>query len=552
MRKNKKNIVHNRIFDLAIVLFILFALLAVRLYWIQVNNHDRFKMEALRQRGERINLYPNRGIIYDMNLIPLTNSNTEQTAFVSRYSINNNKEVREFLIKNADITITEFNRYINSNEAILAIPLRYPIDNTNRFKDVFIAEKTSRYSDNNILSHVIGYINESENRGECGVEKVYDEVLINQISSNSLYLEFDESKGIFLDGDYVVSRDTNSIEPNAVKLTIDYHIQKLVEEILDEYKVNGAVIVADIESGEIRALASRPNFNQDNIDEYLDRNDMALYNKAVQVGYPPGSIFKIVVLLTALDEDINYLDRTFYCKGYEEVGNNIIDCNKVGGHGIINLSQAFSQSCNAAFIQLGKELGSAKIMDMAERLGLGEKVNIGLLEEVAGSLPQGEELLGPAIGNISIGQGSIESTPVQITNLMMIIANDGINKGLSIVDGITSQNGLMIKKFNKEKERRVVSKSNCKIVKDYLKHVVWDGTASNLYLDDIGGAAGKTGSAQAVSKGKETIHGWFTGFYPSNEPRYVVTVLVEDSVSGSQSAVPIFEKIVREINNINR
>lgn len=553
-RRNKnirKNIVEIRIIKLTFMFLFVFAFLIFRLYWIQIENHDRLKSEALRQRAKKISLYPNRGIIYDCNLIPLTNANRKDTLFVIKDSIKNNTELIEFIMNSSDLSKSQIDEYINSKNDILAIPLLASSKNIKIPRNTVIAERTFRYSDANLLSHVIGYINESENRGESGIEKVFDEFLANQVNSSLLYLELDENKGVFLGEEYEVSNKSYSLEPSGVKLTIDYHIQKIVEEILDRKRINGAVIVADVKSGKIKALASRPNFDPDNIKEYLHRDDMALYNKAIQVGYPPGSLFKIVVLLTALEENPGLLSQTFYCKGYEEIGNVVINCNNTLGHGHINLREGFAKSCNSIFIQLGKELGSKKIIEMAKKLGFGEKINIGLLEEVPGNLPEGNELQGPAIGNISIGQGSIEVTPIQITNLMTIIANDGIRKDFSIVEGITSQDGTVIKAFNKGSER-VISKESCQIVKDYLKSVVEYGTAKNIDLDDIGGAAGKTGSAQAILNGSETIHGWFVGFYPEDNPKYVITVLIEEADSGSKSAAPIFEQIAREIYNINR
>lgn len=236
------------------------------------------------------------------------------------------------------------------------------------------------------------------------------------------------------------------------------------------------------------------------------------------MAYPPGSLFKLIVLLTALEENYDYVSKTFYCKGYEEIGNVIIKCNNEEGHGFIDIKGAFSKSCNSAFIQLGQQLGSKNIIDMAIKLGFGNKVNIGLLEEIEGNLPVGDDLQGPVIGNISIGQGSIEATPLQITNLIMIVANKGIKKGLTIVDGITNEDGYMIKPFNRGQLERVLSERNCEILMEYLIEVVERGTARNIDLESIGGAGGKTGSAQAILNRKETIHGWFSGFYPKMNP----------------------------------
>ena len=550
MGRFRKNIVHIRLLKMLYISSFVFILLVGRLYWIQINSHDSLKAQVLKQRGEEISLSPNRGIIYDRNLIPLTNKEKVNTILVSKKYIQNNPNLKEFIIENSQLNEQELNSYIDSKKTIIDIPLSSPIAGVDS-KEIFIAHMIPRYGKENILSHVIGYINKSENRGEAGIEKVYDEILKHG-ENHSLYIELDKRQNIILGKEHVVNQKMDPSSPGGVKLTIDYHVQKNIERILDKEGKNGGVIVSEVETGDIVAMASRPNFNQEDIDEYLNREDMVLYNKAVQVAYPPGSLFKTIVLLAALEEDISYVNKTFYCKGYEKINNTTIKCNNTRGHGYITLKEAFSKSCNSAFIQLGQELGSHKIINMAKQLGFGQKVNIGLLEEVVGNLPSGRELKGPSIGNISIGQGSIEATPLQITNMMMIIANNGIRKGMSIVDGITTSNGYMIKKFNRESERRITSQENCEILHEYLIDVIINGTAKNTNLIDIGGAGGKTGSAQAILNRKETIHGWFSGFWPAKEPKYVITVFIEGGASGSQDAVPIFEKIIREIYRINR
>ncbi len=530
----------------------MFTLLIGRLYWLQIVNHDSLKTQALKQRGKEVNLCPDRGMIYDKNLIPLTNRERITTLFVLKDNIKNNQAIKSFIFKNSNLETEELEEKLKGNEKIIEIPLIGTIIDSNYNKEILISERILRYSRENLLSHVIGYINKSENIGQSGIEKVYDDILKNGGMGRSLFIELDEKKNIFLSSNYTVSKKNSAMEPKGVKLTVDYHIQKIVEEILDERKVNGAVIVADVKTGEIRALASRPNFQQEDIDEYLNRRDMVLYNKAIQVAYPPGSLFKLVVLLTALEENFDYLDSNFYCKGYEEIGNVTIKCNNVEGHGHIGLKEAFSKSCNSAFIQLGRQLGSTKIISMAKRLGLGDKTNIGLIEEIEGNLPTGRELQGPAIGNISIGQGSIETTPIQITNMMLVVANKGIKTGMTIVDGITNEDGYMIKKFHRVAPERILSERNCQILREYLIDVVEGGTARNIELDSLGGSGGKTGSAQAVLNKKETIHGWFSGFYPKKEPEYVITVIVEEGNSGSKTAAPIFENIIKEIYKINR
>ncbi len=550
MSRYRKNIVNNRIVKMLIISSLLFSILILRLVYIQIGEHEKLKIQALKQRSQEISLYPNRGIIYDRNLIPLTNRETVPTAFFYKDSILEDDKLKKFIIENSGFNERQLEKYIQNKNSIIEIPLNLEVASPNKEK-IFIANKTIRYGKDNMLAHVIGYINKAENRGEAGIEKAYDEILRDS-DSYSLYLEVDKAKKTILNGEYEVSQNKNTMDPKAVKLTIDYHIQKIVENVLDENKIKGAVIVADVESGDIRAMASRPNFNPNEMDEYLNREDMVLYNKAIQVANPPGSLFKTVVLLAALEKDISYLDKVFYCSGYEQINNVPIKCNNGRGHGYIGLKDAFSKSCNCAFIQLGQEIGGHSIIHMAERLGMGEKINIGLTEEEEGNLPRGEEVKGPAIGNISIGQGSIELTPLQITNMMMIIANKGIRKDMTIVDGITTKDGYMIKEFRRSNDERIVPQYIADIVQDFMIDVVENGTAKSMDLKHIGGAGGKTGSAQAVLNRKETIHGWFSGFYPTTKPKYVITVFVEGNFSGSSVAVPIFEEIVKEIHKINR
>ena len=551
MSRYRRNLLKNRIFYFAFFIVILFIVLGFRLYWVQIIKYDDYCTEALKQRGEETNIYPDRGVIYDKNFIPLTNRDKIKTVFVFKDDIENNKNVEDFVLKFGDTDKERLSKFLKSGNKIMSVPLSSSVSQKDIPKEVFILDKTLRYNEEGILSHVIGYVKESENKGESGIEKVFDDILKKE-DSEDVYFELDGKRNVISGAGYTANKSQDSGRPSSVKLTVDYHIQKIVENVMDDYKVNGAVIVTEVSTGDIVAIASRPNFNQNNIDTYLNKGNMEFFNKAVQVSYPPGSLFKIVVLLAGLQEDMNLVNKEFYCRGYEQINDLIIKCSKEEGHGKINLKNAFAQSCNSVFIQIGERIGAKKIIEMAKKLGFGEKINIGLMEEVKGNLPEGRELIGPAIGNISIGQGTIEVTPLQIANMITIVANNGVKKSLSIVDEIVTEDGYPVKKFNREDDVRIIEQKYCEIVRDYLNEVVISGTAKKANLEDIGGAGGKTGSAQAILNKQPTIHGWFVGYFPRENPKYTVTILVEEGHSGSSSAVPIFEKIVRRIQEINR
>lgn len=534
-----------RLIGFGIIVSILTLLLALRLYYLQVFKSSFYADLAMRQRSSEISTITKRGTIYDRNLVPLTNNNSIKVLVAHKNLLLGEEDLYEDVLKNTSLSKKELDSLLASNNYILQIPVEKEFKVA--YSNVYFVDVVQRYSPDSLLSHVIGYINKAENKGEAGLEKVYDEFL-SETHEKTLVLEYDRSREIVLNGSEYVNENQDPNNPSAIKLTIDSLIQKEVERIMDEEEVNGAVVVSEVDTGKILSMASRPNFKQDQIYHYLNSSDMALYNKAIQVGYPPGSIFKLVVLIAALESNIDFEDMEYICNGYEEINNLRIKCT--GIHGEINLNEAFYRSCNSTFIQIGEELGGKRVIDTARRLGFGEKIGLGLLEEADGNLPDNNEILGPAIGNISIGQGKIEATPLQITNLMMIIANGGIQKHLHIVEGISNKDGNILKEFNKNSDIQLISSQVSNLAREYLVDVVDKGTGRSLDTSYFGGAGGKTGSAEAVLNGERTIHGWFSGFFPKKDPKYVISVLVENGYSGSLSAAPIFEKIAKEIDRV--
>lgn len=530
---------NNRIIIGSLIISILFSIMIFKLIYIQIFKHDEYSGLALRQRSTEIEIDSPRGYIFDKNLNPLTNNTTTPTIIVPKNLISKDKLLYSNILKNTSLTYIELQEILAEEKTVLQIPLESSFDTSN-FNNVFILEKINRYDPDNILSHVIGYVNKEDNNGESGLENIFNENL-KRSRKNSLLLEHDDKKSLFIGATEYVDDTIKPMDPTSVVTTIDIDIQRNIERIMDEKGIDGSIIVADANEGGILATASRPNFKQDEIFKYMDTYDASLYNKSVQVGYPPGSVFKIVVLLAALEYDFEITNREFSCNGYENIENLRIRCSAT--HNSLNLKEAFSKSCNSTFIQLGKEIGSDRILNMARKLNFGEKINIGLLEEIKGNIPTNEESVGPAIGNISIGQWKIEVTPLQITNLLMTIVNDGIQKPLRLIEGESNDDGHIIKKYNASGENRVINEIHAKLLKEYLVDVVNNGTGKNIKLSELGSAGGKTGSAEAILNEQETVHGWFSGFYPAKNPRYVITVLVEEGVSGSVSAAPIFEEI---------
>ena len=542
--ENKPNLYKKRAKIMALAIIFLFILLLSRLYYLQIHKSDELSSGALNQRGKEIFISSRRGTIFDINNLPLTNDEKIPNLVIQKQGLLDDRDLYNQVLEMTKLSSYEFKEQLSSDESLLVLPMDQGFDLENNNKKLFLIDIVNRYNEDNLLSHVIGYINKSDNRGESGIEKLFDEFL-NIDKMDSFIVEYDKSRTLILDGSYKVNQNTNPYNPSGVKLTIDKSIQGLVEKTMDKHSLNGAVIVADVDTSDILALASRPNFNQNEIQSYFHDDSMALYNKAIQVGYPPGSIFKIVVVLTALEGDSSIIEEEYFCKGYEEINGVRINCG--GKHGRITLEEAFAKSCNSVFIQLALDVGSDNIIDMARSLGFGQRINIGLMEETEGNLPTANELLGAAVGNIAIGQGKIEVTPLQITNMMMTLVNDGVSKPLKLIKGITNDTGYILKKYNVQDEKRLISQESSEKLIQMMREVVKSGTGRYIELEDIGGCGGKTGSAEGILKQEKTIHGWFSGYYPYKNPKYLVTVLIEDADSGSRTAAPIFEEIIRAI-----
>ena len=555
MNKFNDDNLKKRMSIVTFTILIIFSMLILRLFYIQIIKHEVYESAANKQRTKSIRIYPARGTIYDRNLIPLTNRYSETTIVIFKELIKVNDELLEYINYLSGYTKEQIQEIINLSKGVVEIPVNREDEFTKKeFQGLTIVDKVSRYHESNLLAHVIGYTKKSTNEGQSGIEKAYDDELKMSDDYGTISMTLDGKNRMIPGIGYTVLE--NESEANGVKLTIDYNIQQFAENIMDEEDKEGAIVVAEVESGDILAMVSRPNLDQDNIEQYLKSDKNEFYNKAIQIpySYPPGSVFKVIVLLAALEGNEVSLEEKFMCKGFEEVGNRIVKCHtyKSGGHGILDIREAFYDSCNSTFIQLGKRIGGEKIIDMAKRFGFGEKIGIGLEEENSGNLPEGDELLGPNIANISIGQGAIETTPLQITDMMLTIANDGKRKDMSIVDSIVTENGEIVRKIDRAEDEVIISLESNDIVREFMADVIKKGTAKNIYLDDIGGGGGKTGSAQASLNGEETVHAWFAGYFPEKNPKYVITVLVDNGNSGGKSAAPIFEKLAKDIMKIDK
>lgn len=552
MTRKKKNTSNKLIKRRIKFFFIVFLLLCTYLTYEIVNltifKNEEYESKIDSQSLETINLNSGRGIIYDKNNLPLTDQKKSKVLLVPKDIVSGNFQNVALIKKATKLTEEDIYKAVQeqlSNE-IIEIDIDY-IDKSKieelKEKDILVKEKTVRYSNSNLLTHLIGYIKKSENNGVSGIEKYMNEELKD---SNKNYVSVFKagvnSKGLkYLKGS--IEENSNSENSSHLKLSIDSKIQQKVEKLMDKEENPSAVIISDIKSGAILAMCSRPNFNQNKISDYKDSTKGELQNRALAVTYPPGSVFKLVVLYAALENNVIDENYRYNCNGSIKIGSSseVLNCNNNVAHGAEDISDAFANSCNCAFYDIAKRVGSEKIYEAIKTLHLDEKVDIGIDEEKDSKLP--EDI---ALSNLAIGQADIEFTPLQINQLTQIIANNGTYMPLYIYDSIIDNNENTIKTYKPNKKSEIISPYTMTKIKNMMMKVSKEGTAKAL-VNLQGGCGVKTGTAQSSLNGKAISHGWITGFYPEINPKYAITVIVEGTEKESKSATPIFKEICENL-----
>jgi penicillin-binding protein 2 len=543
-----------RIYRLAMLFAALCGLLAGRLVYLQMVAGPHLALQSLGGRVQEVPVEVDRGEILDRGGVPLTNTAQHFSLAVFPAQIADARRAAAELAELTGLDAARIAARIGREER--PFKLKTDMDatsaqriNARRIPGVMAVAEKVRYGYSSLAAHVVGYINAADNRGVSGIEGMYDDVLRG---SQPTYLAamVDAGQRLIPGLGYKRLRLADSSGPSHVVLTLDSRVQKIVENVMDRYVNKGAVVVMLPATGEILAMASRPGFDANNLDQYLGRDAAPLLNRAV-AAYQPGSVFKLAVAAAALEEHAVRPTDTFHDPGYIDVNGLRFkgwDYEK-GGRGEISFAEAMAHSSNPVFIQVGMKLGAAKLVAYAGKLGFGRKTGLAFDGEADGNLPDPGNVYPGDLANLSIGQGTLEATPLQIACLVATIVNDGIAVDPYIVSRLTATDGTVVKTFPASRGQRVLSRRTAGQMRAMMQAVTRHGTGQAAYVEGAG-AAGKTGTAETGRSGpagKSVNHAWFAGYAPLDNPRYVVVVLVEDGMSGSDVAAPIFREVVARV-----
>ncbi|MGA2774638.1 MAG: penicillin-binding protein 2 [Candidatus Omnitrophota bacterium] len=424
---------------------------------------------------------------------------------------------------------------------------------------IIMPRPVRNYPFGNLAAHVMGYLGEIDRwrltkLSDYGY-KTKDKVGFGGVEEKYDYYLRQEEGGVSLEVDHRgrLTRVLGYLPPKNgldIQLTLDLKIEKISEAALSGLK--GCVVIMDPYTGEIISMASFPVFypgdfieSGKSLSAYFTDPDAPLVNRAISSSFPPASVFKVVVATAALETKKINTSTTFVCSGSTLIGKRKFNCWSI--HGPVNLNQAIIHSCDVFFYRTGLLVGAQVIHDYALKFGLGKPSGFELPYEAGGFVPSPlwrkinkfKNWFDGDTANLAIGQGDCLITPLQMARMICVFANKGYLVTPYIVKAI---GGRDISRYQKRITPLSLKASTINNIREGLRGVVSsaDGTASTLSVLPVE-IAGKTGTAQASPK---QPHGWFVGFFPYKEPRYVICVFLEHGGSGYAASV-VAEDIIK-------
>lgn len=569
----------------------LLGLLAGRMYQLQVVESDRYTTLAEENRINLRLLPPPRGRILDRYGRPLAiNQENYRVSLVAEQvqDVDAILDALSRIISLGDHERQRILRKVRRRRGFVPVTVRENL----QWEDVSRIEvnapdlpglsievgQSRQYPFAHDFSHVLGYVaavSEKEVTGDPllelpgfkigknGVERVFDRNLRGKAGNSQV-----EVNAV---GRVIRELSRQEGQPgDDLRLTIDRDLQKLAADRLKKEK-SAAAVVMDIHNGDVLVLSSVPGFDPNEFVTGLSSrswrrlvNDphTPLINKAISGLYAPGSTFKMVVALAALEANIVRPDHRVFCRGFTQLGNARFHCWKKHGHGWQDIYDAHKNSCDVYFYDIAKRIGVDRIAAMARKLGLGEKTGVDLPSEKGGVIPtrawkkaligtpwqQGETLVS------GIGQGFILTTPLQLAVMTARLANGGE----AVTPRLVRPERIDGKDDTPKFKKLAISRASLDVIRDGMNQVTNEhgGTAYRARISEKGmEMSGKTGTAQVrrISKAeretrvlknherpwRERDHALFVGYAPSDDPRYAVAVVVEHGGGGSKVAAPI-------------
>ena len=559
-----------------------FVLLFTQLYHWQITEHDELQSVAVRQQTLRTTVEASRGTIYDRNGTILAMSASAEDIFISPKEIIENDQDQNLIagglaeildldpadiLKKMEKTNSQYEELKKKADDELADKVREFI-NENDLKGVFIRPTSKRtYPKGTLASQVIGFTN--ENGGAMGLEAAYNDELTGE---NGMVVTARDRDGrsVLYQYDQYFDAENGCDLHTTLDTTIQYYLEKGVQELEARFGTGKGAegIVMDVNTGAVLAMASLPTYDLNSpgtvyndfltsgmTEEQVLENMRDLLNKqwrskAINDTYEPGSTFKTLTLAMALEENVVDLNTGFYCSGSVRIEGETINCSKrAPGHGQQNLTQAFANSCNPAFINIGLRIGNDKFYQYMLDFGLTEKTGVDTTGEASGFVNSEIKYSTLALACYAFGQ-NFNVTPIALLAAQCACVNGGYLYTPYLVEEITDQDGNVVSKHDSTPIRQVVSEETSALVRDIMEYEVTSGTGKNGQVAGYR-IGGKTGTADKVG-GNVIVS--FVCFAPADDPQVMMLLTLDEPnkwtgtyVSGGNMVAPIASSVMSEI-----
>ena len=558
-----------------------FVLLFAKLYHWQITEHDELQSVAVRQQTLRTTVEASRGIIYDRNGTILAMSASAEDIFLSPKEIVENDQDQNLIanglaeilnldaadiLKKMEKTNSQYEILKKKADDELADKVREFI-NENELRGVFLRPTSKRsYPKGTLASQVIGFAN--DNGGSMGLEATYNDELTGE---NGMVVTARDRDGrsVLYQYDQYFDAENGCDLHTTLDTTIQYYLEKGVQELEARFGTGkGATgIVMDVNTGAVLAMASLPTYDLNApgtvyndfltsgmTEEQIEENMKDLLNKqwrskAINDTYEPGSTFKTLTLAMALEENVVDLNTGFYCGGNTTIEGQKIWCSKRTGHGQQNLTQAFANSCNPAFINIGLRVGNAKFYQYMQDFGLLEKTGIDTTGEASGFANSEIKYSTLALACYAFGQ-NFNVTPVALLAAQCACVNGGYLYAPYLVEEITDQDGNVVSRHDATPIRQVISAETSALVRDIMEYEVTSGTGKNGQVAGYR-IGGKTGTADKVG-GNVIVS--FVCFAPADDPQVMMLLTLDEPnkwtgtyVSGGNMVAPVASSVMGEI-----
>ena len=574
-----------RFYALVGVIVVVFFVLLGRFYQLQISQHEKYVSRAEANRIREITQQAPRGLIFDRYGTLLVDNRFSYMLSAIPWELRNSPQVLTRVSRYVDKTPRELQTQLRENYRSAFVPVRLisglEFPTISRLEEhrlglpgIVLSYEPIRYYPSDLrMSHALGYLREIDQselrrlsrsetyqlgdvKGSSGLEQQYEDIL----RGNKGY-KYVQVNAIGQEVGPVAEREPVLAKPGQdLHLSIDAQLQSYTESLFDTLR--GAAVALDPRNGQIYTFLSAPAYDLSLFSGAIEQADWSrlqadttrpLFNRGAVGTYPPGSTFKLITAIAALEEGVITPRWTVSCPGYYRLGRRIFRCWKGGGHGTLDLYGAIEQSCNVYFYSLIRKVGIDRWAKYAELFGFGQPTGVDLPEESPGILPD-QEWMDSRYGehrwteghllNMTVGQGNVLVTPLQMAHFAGMLATAGLDATPHFGVSYETERGTFKKMEFPEETMTAVDSSTYRVIMDAMYRVV-NG------LHGTGRAAktpkamvfGKTGTAQNPH-GKD--HAWFIGILRNSSSLLALSVLVENGGSGGATAAPIAGKIFRK------